>query len=432
MIREWCAVAVAWVLISSAPPQAIQSPILADLERRVADGDASAVANFWTLVDQRHSPLVETIPGDAGHVFATFLWKGADSVKDVVLMAQPDGIATFRDPRSHLVHLAGTDVWYRTHKLPRDAEFSYMFSVDPPREHDGGSLMPTLHNDPYNPLQYRILTGPLRSIARMPGVAPNPWLAAGTTTSRSVTEHRISSALLNGDRQVWAYQTPGAMREPQLLILLDGQTYAQSVPTPRILDNLYAAGKIGPTIALFVKDGPGDAWKTDMYFSDAFVDFVATELIPWAEREYQVTAAPGRTTIGGDSIAGLTAAFAAFRKPGVFGHVIAQSASFWLNNRDRDEGEPEWLSRQFLTTPASNVSFAIDVGQMEFVANEADRIFAPFVPGSTSLLASNRHLRDILRLKGYPVRYVETYGDHEPLRWQRTLPDALMFTLGGK
>jgi enterochelin esterase-like enzyme len=430
MIRGWRVAVVASALLSLTAPEPLQSPVLAELGRRVASGDTSAVARFWASINERHTPLVEAIPGDNDHVRATFLWKGDASVKDVVLMAQPDGIAAFRDPRSHLLHLDGTDVWYRTHTLPRDAEFSYMFSVNPPSGNTGGSLMATFHKDPYNPLPYRILTGPLRSIARMPGVSLNSWLAAPTAASRSLVERTIASSTLNGARQVWMYQTPGAMRDPQLVVLLDGQTYTQSVPTPRILDNLYSAGDIGPTVAVFVKDGPGDAWKTDMYFSDAFVDFVATELIPWAEREYHFTAAAARTTIGGDSIAGLSAAFAAFRKPAVFGHVIAQSASFWLNNRDRDGGEPEWLSRQVLAAPTSNVSFAIDVGQMEFVANEADRIFPPFVPGSTSLLAANRHLRDILRVKGYRVRYAETYGDHEPLRWQRTLPDALIFSLG--
>jgi enterochelin esterase family protein len=49
----------------------------------------------------------------------------------------------------------------------------------------------------------------------------------------------------------------------------------------------------------------------------------------------------------------------------------------------------------------------------------------------TTLLASNRHLRDILQLKGYRLRYVETPGNHEPVHWRRALPDALIATLGG-
>jgi enterochelin esterase-like enzyme len=48
----------------------------------------------------------------------------------------------------------------------------------------------------------------------------------------------------------------------------------------------------------------------------------------------------------------------------------------------------------------------------------------------TTLLAANRHLADVLRAKGYCVHYVEVYADHDPVHWRRTLPEALMVTLG--
>lgn len=409
---------------------ALQSPALAAVADALAKGDGSAVARFWTNLRNRQTPLVEPIDTDPQDVRATFLWRDDGTVRDVVLMAQPDGVAMFRDPRSHLEHLPGTDIWYRTHTLPRDAEFSYIFSVNPPPNAAGNSLTTTFRSDPLNPLQYRILNGPLRSIARMPDVPANPWIARRPDRSGAIQERRFASARLQGERQLWVYATPAPMQDPSLLILLDGRTCIDSVPAPQVLDNLYAAGRIPPTIAVFVKDGPGDAWQTDMYFSDGFVDVLATELVPSIEREYHFTAVPSRTVIGGDSIAGSTAAFAALRHPDVFGRVLAQSASFWLNNHDADEGEPEWVARQFMRAPKSDVTFWIDVGRMEIVANESDRMFPPFVPGSTSLLAANRHLRDVLRMKGYTVEYVEDYGAHEPLRWTRDLPQALIASLG--
>jgi len=50
--------------------------------------------------------------------------------------------------------------------------------------------------------------------------------------------------------------------------------------------------------------------------------------------------------------------------------------------------------------------------------------------GGTTLLASNRHLRDVLRAKGYTIQYAEVYGDHDPVHWRRTLPEALTVMLG--
>jgi enterochelin esterase family protein len=392
----------------------------------------ASVGRFWASVRDAHSPLVEAIPRDDGHVLATFLWRGDSTVKDVVLMAQPDGIAMFRDPRSHLDRLAGTDVWYRTYRLSADAEFSYAFSVNPPTVPSEDALSATVKADPLDPLQHRILTGPLRSIARMPRAEPEPWLEDRHVPSGQLSERRVPSPMLTtgSTRRVWVYMPPGVIKSPNLLILLDGATYVKAMPTARIFDNLLAAHRISPTVVAFVADADNDGWRTDLYFSDAFVAFLANELVPWLEREYAFTAVSARTGIGGESIAGLTASFAALRRPDVFSKVLAQSASFWLNNRDADNGEPEWLSREFLRAPTAKLSFWIDVGTMEFVANEADRAFPPFVPGMTNLLAANRHLRDVLRVRCYDVQYHETNGGHEPLRWVRTLPEGLVALFG--
>jgi enterochelin esterase-like enzyme len=117
----------------------------------------------------------------------------------------------------------------------------------------------------------------------------------------------------------------------------------------------------------------------------------------------------------------LISAYAALRRPDVFGKVISQSGSFQFKNQNDADRGPEWLIRQFAALPKSNVFFHLDVGQME------DR---PEGNDGTTLLASNRHLRDVLKARGYGVHYVEVYSDHDPVHWRRTLPDALIATLG--
>jgi len=204
-----------------------------------------------------------------------------------------------------------------------------------------------------------------------------------------------------------------------LLILFDGGVYTNRIPTPRILDNLYADHKIGPTVAVFVDNGGGAARSVDLYFSDAFVKFLTDDLLPWVERQYKFKADPLRTVLGGDSLGGLAAAYAALRRPDVFGKVLSQSGAFQVEKKGADSDEPEWLARQFAQAEKSNVFFCLDVGQME------DRR-----GGGTTLLAANRHLRDILMAKGYRTHYFEVYGDHDPVHWRRTLPEALMATLG--
>lgn len=413
-----------------------ESPTMATLASRLGKSNATTLNEFWNTIEARHTPLIETIPGDDKHVLATFLWRGNPDTRDVVLMAQLNGIEMIHDPDSHLLRLDDTDVWYRTHRLPVDAEFSYMFSINPPDEYAIGyaataqkSLQATLVADPLNPLQYRILTGPVQSIARMPGVPENHWTS--NIDESALRQYVIHSALLTKakDRKLWVFSTPGHRRNSNLLIVLDADIYMHAVPTPEIINALYLAGKIGPTVTLFVGEGDDDTWLEDHYFSDAYVRFLAEEVVPWAQKQFNVTADRERTVIAGDSIEGMTGAFAALRRPDVFGKVISQSGSFWINNRDADGGEPEWLTRQFAKNKPLDLFFCLDVGQMEFVRNDGDRIFSPFIPGETNLLASNRHLRDVLVAKGYRVRYTEVYADHEPLHWKRTLPDLLIATL---
>lgn len=428
----------AWAASVAQTAPAPESPTIAALARDVATVGASGLTAFWAEMRRRQTPLVELLPGDDQHVLATFLWRGDASTKDVVLMAQPNGVEMLHDTSSHLVHLAGTDVWYRTHRLPVDAEFSYLLSINPPGTPQPSgyvasasrSLQATLVADPLNPLQYRILTGPLRSIARMPAVPDDPWVKQGGSTSSLLREYTLHSVKLTKepDRKLWVYTTPGEIRNPDLLILLDADIYTKAVPAPAMLASLYSGGQIAPTVAVFVDSG-GDTWLADHYFSDEYVSFLADEVVPWIEKQYHFKAEPKRTVIGGESIEGLTGAFAAFRRPDVFGAVLSQSGSFWINDHDADNGEPEWLARQFARRNRLDVTFYLDVGQMEFVRNDGDRIFTPFIPGETNLLASNRHLRDVLTAKGYAVYYSETHGAHEPLRWSRTLPALLMRAL---
>jgi enterochelin esterase family protein len=238
-------------------------------------------------------------------------------------------------------------------------------------------------------------------------------------------EHTVKSAFLKmaNPRKVWVYTSPAAQLEkPNMLILFDGgTTYQNRIPTTAILDNLYAAHKIGETIVIFVDNG-GPARSQDMNFNDAFVKFLTDELLPWVQQEYKFKAEPSRTALGGDSLCGAIGAYAALRRPDVFGKVLAQSGAFQIRNpNDADKNEPEWLARQFAQSPKSNAVFCLEVGRMETRPEGND---------GTTLLASNRHLRDVLKAKGYVVHYSEVYADHDPVHWRRTLPEALTVVLG--
>jgi enterochelin esterase-like enzyme len=62
------------------------------------------------------------------------------------------------------------------------------------------------------------------------------------------------------------------------------------IPTPTILDNLIAAKKIGPTVAIFVNN-MGQR-NRDLGGYAPFSDFLALELIPWARANYRIKDGP--------------------------------------------------------------------------------------------------------------------------------------------
>jgi enterochelin esterase family protein len=414
-----------------------ESPLIAALQHDVAAGRPDAVEAFWRVVESHGSPLIETPPEINQDVLATFVWKDPGDTTSVILNARVDSADPLADPRSRMRRLADTDVWYLSHRFPADAEFLYQLVLNLPASSGAspsGAMQRALRPDPLNLAPYPDKSDPLfdpiqpwrnGSIARMPAAPANPWLAVNEAVrTGELHETTLKSSVLTmaNPRRVWVYTPPDAqLRNPNLLIVFDGgTTYQYRIPTATILDNLYAAQKIDQTVAVFVDNG-ADARALDMTFSDAFVKFLGDELLPWVQQTYQFKADPTRTILCGDSLGGLLSAYAALRRPDAFGKVISQSGSFQFKNQNDSDRQPEWLVRQFANATKSNVFFHLDVGQME------DR---PEGNDGSTLLDANRHLRDLLRTRGYAVHYVEVYSDHDPVHWRRTLPEALMVTLG--
>jgi len=50
--------------------------------------------------------------------------------------------------------------------------------------------------------------------------------------------------------------------------------------------------------------------------------------------------------------------------------------------------------------------------------------------GQPGILETNRHLRDVLRAKGYLVTHREVAGGHDYLSWRGTLSDGLLELIG--
>ncbi len=399
------------------------SPRIEALRKSLAAGDGSAIEFFWQEVVERGTPLIERIEADPAHCLVTFIWRGEPQLRNVVVV---DGIAGENFRANQMTRLLDTDVWYRSYRARKDIRTVYCFSPNDPLlaegdpgwvEHYTAAFQP----DPFNP---NSIFGE-QSVLEMPGAAPETWrqsrpgAAAGNT--QKTTFH---SEYLQNERDVWIYTPPGYSPDQgpyAWIALLDGGAYYH-MPTPTILDNLQADGRLPPIIAVMI--GSLRSTRTKEYTCNPhFNVFLYEEFLPWIREQYPLSLDPRQATIGGFSYGGLAAAYAALQRPDVFGNVLAQSGCFWwMPGYDDRLAAPEgsefgWLIRQFVKAPRLSLRFHLDAGILE-TDNKPGGVHA-------NILTANRHLRDVLEAKGCPVHYIEFSGGHDLVGWRGVLPEAL-------
>ena len=266
------------------------------LRQQLASGAPSTEA-FWVQVAREGTPIVEPSQPDDDHQLVTFLWRGTPETKNVLVVWSP---FTGVRPQDYLMtRLEDSDVWYLVARVLRGARFLYLLSPNDPLDSRalgvwGGRRSPRA--DPLNPHQ---LAG--QSVAELPGAPPQPWIVRHPETARgTVEEHQVTSELLGTERAISVYTPVGyhAAQAPyHMLVLLDKAIYESFVSVPTILDTLIAASRIPPTVAVLVSNS--GTRGADLLFNETFVDFIATELIPWTGTRYNVTLDPSKVVIGG-------------------------------------------------------------------------------------------------------------------------------------
>ncbi|MBW7883431.1 MAG: DUF3327 domain-containing protein [Caldilineaceae bacterium] len=403
-----------------APDSPLASPKLETPRQAVAGGDTAALAAFWQEVSQQGTPLVESLAGDETHVLVTFLWRAAEATQDVAVVSNLSGRMGASEA---MTRIPATDLWYKTYKLPADTRESYQFAI-------AGNHV----TDPLNPRQHVFpddaevgLTGWVSSVLELPGAPPQPWSTAHPDTpAGQVTQHRMRSEFLDNEYRVWVYTPPGYSRDGPpygFLVILDGWFYVQFIPTPTILDNLLADGLLPPLVAIMAGHPWDPTRQRDLACYPPFVDFVTKELLPWARASYHLAQDPAQSGVVGGSRGGLAAAHLAFEHPELFGHVLSQSGAFsWKPEAER---EFYWLPRQFAASPRLPLRFYLEAGRFE-TAIETD------FGGEQDFLAASRHMREVLKAKGYEVHYREFSSGHNPVNWQGTLATGLRALFGGE
>ena len=245
----------------------------------------------------------------------------------------------------------------------------------------------------------------------------------GPADKGKTAEITIWSKTYPNGRHGWVYTPAGypASCRPScnLMIVFDGSMYLGEIPLPAILDSLIASKRTPPTVAILFDNGAPPGRLADLANSKRFASFVATELVPWIRQHYAVTHSADHTIIAGSSAGGLAATYIALQHPHLFGNVLSQSGAFWRGDEASNDPPYEWLTIQVATSPKVDVRLFLNVGSLES--------HCALGGAAPSLLDANRHLRDVLRKKGYAIDYFEVpNGEHSPESWRMRLPFGIV------
>lgn len=426
----------------------VPSPRIQTLRKQIAAGQTNT-GTFWKQVAAESTPLVEPYGSDGKYQLVTFLWRGVHDTRNVFVRGSFMGVGTPADFSMH--RIADSDVWYLTLKLPSAARFTYQVSPNDPltfSDPRAAQRTATRQADPLNPHRYECPPNTSKfncqSGAELPGAPPQPWLVAkpGTPEGR-VEKHSIKSAIQKIDRPFSVY-TPANYKADgppnALLILFDGEDLPDDPYQMTTLNNLIAASKIPPTVAVFVDNLPRRR-LVDLVANAEFADFMAKELVPWIRSHYNVTKDSKQTVVTGYSAGGLASAYVALRHSEVFGNVLSLSGAFWWSfehnggvcgSRCPESGgtggdyskdgttEGNFIAKEFLASRKLPLRFYLTAGTFEL-----DREGT-----GGGILETTRQLRDVLLAKGYDVRYEQFVGGHDGLSWRGLLADGLIALLG--
>jgi len=401
---------------TTMPPQdSIESPALRGLTERIAR-EPDALARFWTRLDNAGTPIVEPVPGDTTMRLVTFLWRDADAVRDVAVIT-PYSLIDIESSRMR--RIPGTDVWYRSFRMPSEAVMAYRFGPDDSmvsfdRDPNLATRMAGWRTDPLNSATFTYADGSRASVLRLAAgaAAPGPGRRHGVLRVDTVPGTGQWS-----DLPVSIYSPPGPARAARpLVILMDGDTYLGLMHIDSLLDRLdgVASDRL-PVVVLVPADRVNRTAQYDC--NPAWSDFLAERLVPWTENRFGTSGRPEDHVVGGFSLGGLAAACAAVRHPDVFGGVMAQSGSFY---RASGSNEPEALARTLAAGTRLPIRWSLSIGRLETSS----------IPSrDPSMLTASRHLRDVLVAKGNALDYREFFGGHEQVAWALQLPRALRFLL---
>lgn len=205
-----------------------------------------------------------------------------------------------------------------------------------------------------------------------------------------------------------------------------------------VLDNLIAAGKLPPMVAISIANGGGDAQGSERgleydTMSGRYAEFVQKEVLPRVEREAHVrlTRDPdGRAAMGASS-GGSCALAMAWYHPEWYHRVLAYSGTFinqqWPHNDSMPHGAWEFHEHLIPVSPQKPIRLWLEVGDRDLLNPN------PMRDGMHDWVLANENMARVLATKGYHYQFVfaRNAGHVDRATREQTLPEALEYLWQG-
>ena len=198
------------------------------------------------------------------------------------------------------------------------------------------------------------------------------------------------------------------------------------------LDNLIAQKRVPPLIAISIGNGSGDAQGSQRgleydTMSGRYAEFVETEVLPFVERQANVTLTKdpeGRATMGGSS-GGSAALIMAWYHPELYHRVLTYSGTYvnqqWPPSSETPHGAWEFHERLIPNTPVKPIRIWMEVGDRDLLNPNVMR------DNMHDWVVANENMAKVLAAKGYHYQFVfvKNAGHTDRTVKQQTLPQAL-------
>lgn len=330
-----------------------------------------------------------------------FLYRG--NAKTVVWMGDFNGWGYDKKIITKGTRIPNTDIWILKTSFPKDARLDYKIIIN---ETDW-IIDPANNNYQWS----GVGGGSPNSELRMPNWKPDPITIPRDGSSHGKLEKDVLfNSITLGYQLTYSVYTPAGYNANQkypVVYITDGYEYLHeklgNIQT--VLDNLIDQKKMQPVIAVFIDhrepvNRANNRRMQELAMNTKYMDFFSNEFLQYIEGKYPVSNNPNERAILGNSLGGLTSAYFAFTKPGIFGMAGIQSPAFWF--------KPE------IYTVCDNAEKPpVKVYMTTGVFNDAE--------------VGARKMKDILEKKFCTYQYSETNQGHSWGNFRDTTDDILVY-----